>query len=90
MDLCAATLPQMRDSYISQVPKGSNEYIALMKPRKHPVNVNPFHRPGQRPISIIRTPNCYSGFTMPVVVNDTEEARKENVVPAPTSLADLD
>ncbi|KAF8579872.1 hypothetical protein K439DRAFT_1648355 [Ramaria rubella] len=37
---------------------------------------NPFHRPGQRPLPVIRMPNFYNGFTMPVVLPEGVESSK--------------
>lgn len=35
--------------------------------RMHSFGLNPFHRPGQRPIPHIKLPNLVNGFTMVVV-----------------------
>jgi hypothetical protein len=32
----------------------------------HPIMLNPFHRPGQRPIPLHRLPNLENGFTLVV------------------------
>ncbi|KZS88092.1 hypothetical protein SISNIDRAFT_460149 [Sistotremastrum niveocremeum HHB9708] len=41
----------------------------LRKNRVRPVTVNPFHRPGQRTLPHVRSPNLYNGFAMPIVPN---------------------
>ncbi|KAJ7510824.1 hypothetical protein B0H11DRAFT_2152257 [Mycena galericulata] len=45
-------------------PSSAYEYI---RPRARPVAVNPFHRPGQRPISQVRSPNLGNGFICTIV-----------------------
>ncbi|KAJ6452511.1 hypothetical protein C8R45DRAFT_1065289 [Mycena sanguinolenta] len=39
----------------------------LVRQRTRPVTVNPFHRPGQRPISQVRSPNLGNGFICSIV-----------------------
>ncbi|KAJ6565797.1 hypothetical protein DFH09DRAFT_1157049 [Mycena vulgaris] len=44
-----------------------NMYQQLVKQRTRPVTTNPFHRPGQRPISQVRSPNLSNGFICKIV-----------------------
>ncbi|KAL0955321.1 hypothetical protein HGRIS_004205 [Hohenbuehelia grisea] len=41
---------------------------SLRLPREYPITVNPFHKPGQRPMGGTRMPNMINGFAMPVVM----------------------
>lgn len=65
-DQTAAAMGTMRATYARNLASGSAEYDKFMRPRSHPVTVNPFHRPGQRPLSVIRMPNLYNGFVIPI------------------------
>ncbi|KDQ11803.1 hypothetical protein BOTBODRAFT_113878 [Botryobasidium botryosum FD-172 SS1] len=74
MDVCARNLPDMRAMFASSILGMSGmppSYIAnLRKYHPHPITINPFHRPGQRPVAPYRLPNYYNGFAMPVVLKD--------------------
>ncbi|TFY74497.1 hypothetical protein EWM64_g9515 [Hericium alpestre] len=64
------SLPRMFASMAAQF-RAFPEYAAVAnKQRTHPVTVNPFHRPGQRGLPVVRMPNYYNGFAMPVVMKD--------------------
>ena len=65
-DQTATNLPIMRGAYAQSLEPGSREYDQLMRPRSCPITVNPFHRPGQRPLPVVRMPNLYNGFVIPV------------------------
>lgn len=67
METCAEALPQMRATGAAQMQLPAEYSVPLLKKRAHPVTVNPFHRPGQRPLPVVRMPNYYNGFAMPVV-----------------------
>ena len=43
----------------------------LVKPRQYPIELNPFQRPGQRPIGSTRLPNVSNGFTIRIVGRDS-------------------
>ena len=57
-------LATMRGTYAKSLGGSSRAYSKLMQPSLHPVTVNPFHRPGQRALPVIRMPNLYNGFTI--------------------------
>lgn len=70
-DQTADNLNKMRQTAAEAMPPGAEEYAArLARPRSHPVTVNPFHRPGQRPIGSIRTPNVYGGFVVSIITTE--------------------
>ena len=47
----------------------------LMKKRTYPIRANPFHRVGQRNLPVLRMPNNYNGFSMPVVWRESLDTR---------------
>lgn len=49
----------------------------LVKPRHYPIELNPFQRPGQRPIGATRLPNISNGFTIRIVGRDSVKGEKE-------------
>jgi hypothetical protein len=55
----------------------------VMTRKEYPVAVNPFQRPGQRPIPMYRLPNTVNGFT--VVVVKTEKKVKDSAQEGPSS-----
>ncbi|TFY75017.1 hypothetical protein EWM64_g8996 [Hericium alpestre] len=64
------SLPRMFASMAAQFRAFPEYAAAAKKQRTHPVTVNPFHRPGQRGLPVVRMPNYYNGFAMPVVMKD--------------------
>ncbi|KZS88091.1 hypothetical protein SISNIDRAFT_480037 [Sistotremastrum niveocremeum HHB9708] len=65
-----AVLESMGMQYESIYPPPDDPLIDnLFKRRAHTVTVNPFHRPGQRPLAHVRSPNLYNGFAVPIVPN---------------------
>ncbi|KZV69147.1 hypothetical protein PENSPDRAFT_686635 [Peniophora sp. CONT] len=42
-------------------------YIAPMSPRAYTIELNPFHKPGQRWMPRIRLPNLYNGFCIKII-----------------------
>lgn len=52
------------------------ERIALTREREYPIELNPFHRPGQRGIPSIRLPNLQNGYTLRVVGSNTKAEAK--------------
>jgi hypothetical protein len=66
-DQTAKQMPIMRANYAKAFGSGTENFDKLMQPRSHSVTVNPFHRPGQRPLPIVRMPNLYNGFVIPIM-----------------------
>ncbi|KAG8219968.1 hypothetical protein J3R82DRAFT_973 [Butyriboletus roseoflavus] len=50
----------------------------LVRPRKYPIELNPFQRPGQRPIGATRLPNLSNGFTIRIVGRDSVKGKGED------------
>ena len=50
----------------------------LVKPRQYPIELNPFQRPGQRPIGSTRLPNVSNGFTIRIVGRDSVMRKEED------------
>ncbi|KZP24904.1 hypothetical protein FIBSPDRAFT_929497 [Athelia psychrophila] len=69
-DQTADNLPIMRGNFLASLSPGTREHSQLGKPRKHMITVNPFHRPGQRGLPVVRMPNGYNGFVIPIVTSD--------------------
>ncbi|KAF7972892.1 hypothetical protein HWV62_16692 [Athelia sp. TMB] len=66
-DQAADSLPTMKGTYLKALSPATKEYRQLAKPRDNTITVNPFHRPGQRSLPVVRMPNAYSGFVIPIV-----------------------
>jgi len=67
METSATGVATMRAAQASAV-SDPDWHEKLTRKRPHPITTNPFHRPGQRPLPVVRMPNYYNGFCMPVVV----------------------
>lgn len=48
----------------------------LVRPRQYPVELNPFQRPGQRPIGSTRLPNVSNGFTIRITGRDSVNGKQ--------------
>ncbi|KAL6303860.1 hypothetical protein BKA93DRAFT_734251 [Sparassis latifolia] len=73
METCATGVQTMLRGQASHAfMPGSPHYAALTRTRSRPITVNPFHRPGQRPLPVVRMPNYYNGFAMPLVVKSSD------------------
>ncbi|KZP24589.1 hypothetical protein FIBSPDRAFT_918746 [Athelia psychrophila] len=66
-DQTTETARSMSEKFLEAFGPGSQYYRDIPAPREHPVTVNPFHRPGQRGLPIVRMPNVYNGFVVPLV-----------------------
>ncbi|KAJ7611312.1 hypothetical protein FB45DRAFT_1120060 [Roridomyces roridus] len=65
--LTVEQIPKWLTEAARAFPPGHDFHQELMRPRTRPVTVNPFHRPGQRPISQVRSPNLDNGFICRIV-----------------------
>ncbi|KAF7365824.1 hypothetical protein MVEN_00456500 [Mycena venus] len=65
--MCADHIPKWLNEASRSFPPGENMHQELVRQRTRPVTVNPFHRPGQRPISQVRSPNLGNGFICRIV-----------------------
>ncbi|KAJ7653579.1 hypothetical protein DFH06DRAFT_1203937 [Mycena polygramma] len=64
-------IPQWLNEAARSFSPGESLYHELLRERTRPVTVNPFHRPGQRPISQVRSPNLGNGFICQIVGPDS-------------------
>ncbi|KAJ7653621.1 hypothetical protein DFH06DRAFT_1474764 [Mycena polygramma] len=75
---CTDYSQQTAQIYVDHIPEWLNQaaqpfspsestYHELIRKRTRPVTVNPFHRPGQRPIPQVRSPNLGNGFICKIV-----------------------
>ncbi|KAH7915348.1 hypothetical protein BJ138DRAFT_998114 [Hygrophoropsis aurantiaca] len=73
--------PQIVAAAMPSLSKGmSPEDMAnMVRSREYPIQINPFQRPGQRCLGSTRLPNVPNGFTMRVVGNDLDTAKKTQV-----------
>jgi hypothetical protein len=60
-------IPEWLNQAAQSFSPGESLYHELVRNRTRPVTVNPFHRPGQRPISQVRSPNLNNGFICQIV-----------------------
>ncbi|KAJ7036262.1 hypothetical protein C8F04DRAFT_954028 [Mycena alexandri] len=65
--LCADHIPKWLTDTARGLSPDEPLRQELVMQRTHPVTVNPFHRPGQRPISQVRSPNLGNGFICRIV-----------------------
>ncbi|KAJ7448976.1 hypothetical protein FB451DRAFT_1147383 [Mycena latifolia] len=65
--MCADHIPEWLNNASRSFSPGENMHQQLVRQRTRPVTVNPFHRPGQRPISQVRSPNLSNGFICKIV-----------------------
>lgn len=69
-DQAAENARGMMEKFLEAFGPGTQYYRTFTEPREHPITVNPFHRPGQRGLPIVRMPNVYNGFVVPIVTKD--------------------
>ncbi|KAJ7290689.1 hypothetical protein C8J57DRAFT_1276299, partial [Mycena rebaudengoi] len=60
--MCADHIPEWLNAASRSFSPRENTHQQLVRQRTRPVTVNLFHRPGQRPISQVRSPNLSNGF----------------------------
>ncbi|KAJ7289740.1 hypothetical protein C8J57DRAFT_434217 [Mycena rebaudengoi] len=65
--MCADHIPEWLNAASRNFSPRDNMHQQLVRQRTRPVTVNPFHRPGQRPISQVRSPNLSNGFICRIV-----------------------
>lgn len=78
METTASAIPTMRQQYAKNVGDQSDQTEVrdrLLEPFTPPITVNPFHRPGQRPIAVVRMPNLDNGFCIPLVLKNADGPR---------------
>ncbi|KAF7373122.1 hypothetical protein MSAN_00520000 [Mycena sanguinolenta] len=62
VQMIADHIPEWLNEASRSFSPGEAMHQELVRQRTRPVTVNPFHRPGQRPISQVRSPNLGNGF----------------------------
>ncbi|KAJ7328730.1 hypothetical protein DFH08DRAFT_883117 [Mycena albidolilacea] len=67
VQMCTDQIPEWLNDASRNLPPGENMHQELVRQRTRPVTVNPFHHPGQRPISQVRSPNLGNGFICRIV-----------------------
>lgn len=58
---------QSAETQRAMMPKCLEEMPGLIPRDEYPIALNPFQRPGQRSIPVVRMPNVSNGFTLTVV-----------------------
>ncbi|KAJ7154330.1 hypothetical protein C8R43DRAFT_1186383 [Mycena crocata] len=59
---CVGCVPEWLTDAAPRFRDNPDLYHQLVRERGRPITVNPFHRPGQRPIPMVRSPNVGNGF----------------------------
>ncbi|KAF8144672.1 hypothetical protein K438DRAFT_1922363 [Mycena galopus ATCC 62051] len=67
VQMCADHIPAWLNEASRNFLPGEDMHQTLVRQRTRPVTVNPFHRPGKRSISQVRSPNLGNGFICRIV-----------------------
>ncbi|KAJ7676429.1 hypothetical protein B0H17DRAFT_1080023 [Mycena rosella] len=67
VQMTADCIPEWTKDAAQNFSREENAYHELVRERTRPITVNPFHRPGQRPIPMVRSPNLGNGFICKIV-----------------------
>ncbi|TFK73086.1 hypothetical protein BDN72DRAFT_762426 [Pluteus cervinus] len=83
LETTVTALPTLRTETARMIGEENAQYSKLMEPFETSIDPNPFHKPGQRCISVVRLPNIENGFCMklvgldPIVWERRDEAEAE-------------